>query len=72
MSDDKGSLIEVSADFLFDDPNVSYYGDDEFRDESKIHDDFIEGNDVSQPVVNYKEFWNFGFQNTVERIFLWD
>ena len=54
MSDDEGSLTEVSADFLFDDPNVSYYEVDELRDESKVHDDSIEGDDVSQPVVNYK------------------
>ena len=49
MSDDEGSLIEVSHDFLFDDPNVSYYEDDEFRNESKVSDDSINGDDVYQP-----------------------
>ena len=31
----------VSPDIFFDDPNVSYYEDNELRDESKISDDSI-------------------------------
>ena len=63
MSDDEGSLTEVSADFLFDDPNVSYYEDDELRDESKIQNTvevnykISNGDSLSTHCVCVYELW---------------